>query len=60
MNSFFDMRIDLLKRVKKEGTKIIRKTMGAIVSRKAITEENIDNHMKQHVKGRGHPTKSGK
>ena len=50
VNSFFDMRIHKLKRVKKEGNKIIRKTMSAIVSRKAITEENIDNHMKQHVK----------
>lgn len=60
MNLFFDRRIDTLKRVKKEGTKIKRKTMSAIVSGKAITEENIENRMKQHVKDRGQPTESCK
>ena len=60
VNSFFDRRMDTLKKVKKEGTKVVRKTMSAIVSGKAISEEKTESRMKLHVKGKGSPTKSGK
>ena len=60
MNSFFDRRMETLKKVKKEGTKVVRKTMSAIVSGKAITEEKTESRVKLHVKGKESPTKSGK